>query len=1173
MHRLSLKRVFMTVLLGIIFTLVPLWAQNLEIHYINVQQGQSTLIIGPDGTTLLYDGGAETKGNTEVIPYLQGLGIDTTRSLDYVVISHRHTDHYRGVTEVLEGGYDALNIYDNGSDYDNIYVQQFLTASASTSAGSVQAMQLGQVIPLGNGARATCVAVNGSVIGVGPIPNGINNENDRSVCLLIEYGDFDFLITGDLGGGADDGSCTGRSTSQVNIESPLVQAISPSGVNPLLSVYGVEVAHVAHHGSESSCNSDYMNFLTPSVACISVGAGQSPDWFHPRRDVVENVLMAQVPCVTAPPALVLQTEEGSPAGEKTSFAGYSVGDIVVTTNGVETYTVSASGFVSQGPDERGPAGLPATFYFDEVSGGDPAPVLYNVRDENVTDTSAQIAWTSSEDTTTLLKYGTATGVYTETITDSVFKTQHTINLTNLIEGTTYYYQIEATDSGNQTTVSMEYSFKTTGGVVTELGVLFSEIYYDTVGNDSIEEWIELYNSTDATIDVGGWTITDNNGTGATFTIPSGTTIAAGTYLTIAVNSGGFNTLYGFDADVYGSIPALNNGGDTLILKDQSGNEVDAVAWEGGASSGVPTGWGSTSNPFAYTGNTIVRKEPITDTNTFEDWGYATGNGNPQTQGGVTPPPTAKVIFSEIFYDTPGNEMEEEWLELYNTGSTAVDLSGWKITDNNGTGYTYTIPNGVTMRGHSYMTIARAASGFTVLYGYDADLYANLPYLNNGGDTLILFDAAGNEVDAVAWEGGASAGTPDGWGSTSKPWAYEGNTVVRKNVNVDTDTHNDWGYANDGGEPQTQVTPGNILFSEVFYDTPGDENKEEWFELYNNSTFEVNVGGWTIVDNNGTGFTFTIPAGTTIQPGTFLTIARSSEGFVTLYGYEADVYGSLPYLNNGGDTLILKDPDGNVKDFVAWEGGAGAGIPDGWGSTSKPWASGGNTIVKIDYTVDTDTYVDWTYATDNGKPQTQAMGVPDTTPPVISAVRVDNIFIDSAVVLWSTDEAADGVVEYGLEPGVYFDSISIGDLVTEHSVNLAGLTPGTTYFYRVKSKDEAGNETVSEEYSFTTLAIMINTVSLEMYKYKNDVHADATITVTDNGLPVEGAVVSVTWTGIAPGSAEAVTDANGVATIRSDRSHPNDWTFTLTVDSIVKEGYYWDSAASMVTETIKKHPHK
>jgi beta-lactamase superfamily II metal-dependent hydrolase len=806
----NFKTIIPVLFIGMMFLAFSgsLWAQNLEIHYINVQQGQSTLIIGPDGTTILFDGGNEFKGTDEVVPYLQGLGINTSQPLDYIIASHRDTDHYWGLTEVMNYGYDALTVYDNGSDKYNEFVQDFLDAAAGTTAGGVVPIPLGTVINLGSGATATCVAVDGSVIGSGPVPNGQDNENDRSVCLLIQYGDFDFILTGDVGGGADDYACTGRNTSQVNIETPMVQTIMPGGAYPLLSSYGVEIAHVAHHGSESSGNSDYMNLLTPQLACISVGAGQGSNWFHPRIDVVENVFLAQAPCITAPPAIVLQTEEGNPTGSTTSFAGYCVGDIVITTDGISTYTVSANGAVSQGPDERSAAGLPLTFDLEESGPPDVTPpVISDVHSENVAATTADIVWTTDEPADSLVKYGTSPGSYPNTESDSALAINHRVTLTGLSPTTTYYYIVESTDASNNTSTSSEYSFTTTSGGG-GANVVFSEIYYDTIGTDSKEEWIELYNNATSTVDISGWTITDNNGTGATYTIPAGQTMAPGSYFTIAKNSRGFNKLYGYDADLYGDIPALNNDGDTLILKNASGVEQDAVAWEGGASAGIPAGWGSSSLPAASTGESIERTDPAVDTDTYADWSTAPNNGNPQTQG--SSPGGSAVVFSEVYYDTIGTDADEEWIELYNNSDSTVDIGGWTITDNNGTGGTYTIAAGETIAAYSYYTLARNSTGFYNLYGYDADLYGLTLALNNDGDTLILEDASSAEQDAVAWEGGASAGTPAGWGSTTLPSASTGSTVVRTDSAVDTDTYADWSTAPNNGNPQTQgggdVTP-------------------------------------------------------------------------------------------------------------------------------------------------------------------------------------------------------------------------------------------------------------------------------------------------------------------------------------------------------------------------------
>jgi phosphodiesterase/alkaline phosphatase D-like protein len=105
---------------------------------------------------------------------------------------------------------------------------------------------------------------------------------------------------------------------------------------------------------------------------------------------------------------------------------------------------------------------------------------------------------------------------------------------------------------------------------------------------------------------------------------------------------------------------------------------------------------------------------------------------------------------------------------------------------------------------------------------------------------------------------------------------------------------------------------------------------------------------------------------------------------------------------------------------------------------------------------------------------------DTTKPVISSIvqpaSPDTLGPTSASIGWKTDELASTQVEYGttatygkLEPAQPANDptggASLG--VIDHSVVLTGLQPNTTYTYRVKSKDAAGNEAVSEDNTFTT----------------------------------------------------------------------------------------------------------
>ena len=348
--------------LAFLFAL-PLAAQNLEIHYIDVGWGGSVLIKGPDGTTVLLEAGDTGKGTNVVVPYLQSVGIQATDGLDYMIGGHQHCDHIGGLDEVINAGYDVhVKNYYNGSSTTSTCVTGWNTAAAGTTAGSPVAMPVGTVISLGSGATLTCIARNGSIIGGGSV--SVSDENDRSIALLLKYGGFDYIWASDLGGGSD--ACTGRSTTQADIETSVIQAISPGGASPLINSGGIDVLHVNHHGSESSTNPTYFNLAAPAVAVIGVGSGQSSTWHLPRIDVVDNVLRG-ASCVTAANAYVLQTEEGSPTGANTSFSGYCVGNIQITTDGLTTFTVDADGAVTQGANELVASGLPLSFAIDDAT--------------------------------------------------------------------------------------------------------------------------------------------------------------------------------------------------------------------------------------------------------------------------------------------------------------------------------------------------------------------------------------------------------------------------------------------------------------------------------------------------------------------------------------------------------------------------------------------------------------------------------------------------------------------------------------------------------------------------------------------------------------------------------------------------------------------------------------
>ena len=107
-------------------------------------------------------------------------------------------------------------------------------------------------------------------------------------------------------------------------------------------------------------------------------------------------------------------------------------------------------------------------------------------------------------------------------------------------------------------------------------------------------------------------------------------------------------------------------------------------------------------------------------------------------------------------------------------------------------------------------------------------------------------------------------------------------------------------------------PG-LYITEVFYDTPGVESKEEWVELYNPTNSNIDISGLILRDNSNS---WNLPFRTVINARSTIIIARNETGFRNLYDVYPDVSGMTLALNNDGDILSLMD--GNVTlDMVAW----------------------------------------------------------------------------------------------------------------------------------------------------------------------------------------------------------------------------------------------------------------
>jgi len=187
-------------------------------------------------------------------------------------------------------------------------------------------------------------------------------------------------------------------------------------------------------------------------------------------------------------------------------------------------------------------------------------------------------------------------------------------------------------------------------------------------------------------------------------------------------------------------------------------------------------------------------------------------------------------------------------------------------------------------------------------------------------------------------------------------------------------------------PPPAYKPQDVVINEVYYDvaddgSKGEERKNEWVELYNNTDQPISLKKWTLVDNTGT--VKTINAEVSIPAKGFAVLSHDNSTWTNFWSplpagaVTINLGGSGPWLSDDGGDLRLKDPTNQEIDFVAWEKGAANAHPD-WDIT----ANNGESIARITKGVDTDVVGDWQVLTSPNpgtNPHPPAAPEPQPTP--------------------------------------------------------------------------------------------------------------------------------------------------------------------------------------------------
>jgi beta-lactamase superfamily II metal-dependent hydrolase len=279
---------------------------KLQIHHVDVGQGDGALIISPQGQVALVDDGTYTDCGL-FVNYVKDLGIT---HVDYHFASHYHADHIGCLDDLTASGV-VLSIagYDRGYSYSTQTYQDYV----NTLGSKRQTMAKNQTITLDAGSAnpvfIKCVDLNGA----GVYSVGGSDENPKSMVLKITYGNFDEVMGGDLTGSS------GRVEATVGPE-----------------VGDVEVYKVHHHGSALSSYDSWLSATTPEVAVISAGDGNS--YGHPTAAALTRLHNHNVK--------TYWTETGAGASPTQGWDKVG-GTIIIEANpqpGV-AYTVKGNGFV------------------------------------------------------------------------------------------------------------------------------------------------------------------------------------------------------------------------------------------------------------------------------------------------------------------------------------------------------------------------------------------------------------------------------------------------------------------------------------------------------------------------------------------------------------------------------------------------------------------------------------------------------------------------------------------------------------------------------------------------------------------------------------------------------------------------------------------------------------
>ena len=417
----------------------------------------------------------------------------------------------------------------------------------------------------------------------------------------------------------------------------------------------------------------------------------------------------------------------------------------------------------------------------------------------------------------------------------------------LIVGLALLWQI----MGASTTETGSSSAAAGGLVINEVMTNNKGIYFDDEGSNS--DWIELYNSTDQTINLSGYGLSDDETEPLKWGFPS-MEIAPHSYVVVFLTGDSQSNV---SEGILHCSFKLSAQGETLVLANSAGITVDSVA--------IP----ALPENVSYGLNAGIWQQMAYATPGYEnsDAGYAAFLANRTVENPAVI--ITEVMAANAMTITDSQGTYSDWIEITNVSTDAYDLSGCGLSDDTADPLKWRFPDVTLEAGQSLVIFC---SGRATVYSGEGPIDADFK-LSANGMVAVLSDSTGRTMDSTTaeevptdwayareYQSGAPTGT---WQLTSQPTPGYSNTP-------------------DGFAEFTQANPfstGDIVISEVLCSNNqidfGDDISSDYIEIENRGAQAVSLSGYGLTDNADNPAKFRFPD-VTLQPGARIVVLATGE---------------------------------------------------------------------------------------------------------------------------------------------------------------------------------------------------------------------------------------------------------------------------------------------------------